>query len=308
MKKMTTRAIVIAAILSFSVMAQAELLPDVPEGAQAVTVDGRSLFAATPSEGALEKLAQARADYELDMDSADNIIWYARRTAYTGDYRRAIEIFSEGIKKHPDDARMYRHRGHRYISIREFDRAVADLEKAVELIAGTENETEPDGLPNARGIPISSLHGNTWYHLGLAYFLQHDWENAYRAYENGFNVARNVDNKVSTTHWRYTILRRMGRNEDAERVLDAITADMDVIENTSYHRLCLFYKGELSLEEMMNDVGDSPSGASAGYGVASWHYSNGDMEKAREQFEALTATSGWSSFGFIAAEVDLATM
>ncbi len=308
MRKFIARAMVFVAILSFSVLLRAHLLPEVPEGAQAVTLGGMPLFAAKPSEGALEKLAQARADYEADADDADNIIWYARRTAYTGDYRGAIEIFSEGIEKHPGDARMYRHRGHRYISIREFDRAIADLKKAAALIAGTENETEPDGLPNARGIPISSLHGNTWYHLGLAYFLKHDWENAYRAYENGFNAARNVDNKVSTTHWRYTILRRMGRNEDAERVLDAITADMDIIENTSYHRLCLFYKGELSLEEMMADVTDSPSGASAAYGVASWHYSNGDMEKARQQFEALTATSGWSSFGYIAAEVDLATM
>ena len=30
---------------------------------------------------------------------------------------------------------MYRHRGHRYISIREFDRAIDDLEKASKLIA-----------------------------------------------------------------------------------------------------------------------------------------------------------------------------
>ena len=48
----------------------------------------------------------------------DNIIWYGRRTAYLGDYREAIRIFSEGIEKHSKDARMYRHRGHRYISIR----------------------------------------------------------------------------------------------------------------------------------------------------------------------------------------------
>jgi len=308
MKKMITRAFALSVILSFSVMAQSELLPEVAEGAQAMTVDGRPLFAAKPSEGALQKLAQARADYESDPDNADNIIWYARRTAYTGDYRGAILIFSEGIQKYPGDARMYRHRGHRYISIREFDRAIADLETAAELIGGTENQTEPDGLPNARGIPISSLHGNTWYHLGLAYYLKHDWKNAYRAYENGFNAARNADNMVSTTHWRYMILRRMGRYGDAEKVLDAITADMDVIENMSFHRLCLFYKGELSLEEMMSDVTDSPSGATAGYGVASWYYSNGNIEKAKELFGALTATSGWSSFGYIAAEVDLAAM
>ncbi len=308
MKKVIKRVFGIAAILSFAMMAQAELLPEVPEGVQAMTVDGRPLFAGKPSEGALQKLAQARADYESDPNDADNIIWYARRTAYTGDYRGAIMIFSEGIEKHPDDARMYRHRGHRYISIREFDRAIADLEKATQLIAGTENQTEPDGLPNARGIPISSLHGNTWYHLGLAYYLNRDWENAYRAYESGFNAARNADNKVSTTHWRYMILRRMGRYEDAERVLDPITADMDVIENMSFHRLCLFYKGELSLEEMMKEVTDNPSGATAGYGVASWYYSNGEMDKAKELFEALTATSGWSTFGYIAAEVDLAAM
>jgi hypothetical protein len=98
----------------------------------------------------------------------------------------------------------------------------------------------------------------------------------------------------------------MGKDDEANKVLEAITADMDVIENMSYHRLCLFYKGELTLDEIMSDVTDSPAGASAAFGVASWHYSNGNLETAREQFEALTSTPGWSSFGFIAAEVDLA--
>ena len=51
---------------------------------------------------------------------------------------------------------------------------------------------------------------------------------------------------------------------------------------------------------------DNPAGASAAYGAASWHYSNGELEKATEQFKALTATSSWSSFGYIAAEADLA--
>ena len=310
MTQLAAYAIQAVVLLFFAGLAHSamDILPSVPEGAQATTVDGKPLFAAEASEGALQKLAAARADYEADPDNADNIIWLGRRIAYTEDYRGAIEVFSEGIKKHPNDARMYRHRGHRYISIREFDRAIVDLEKASELIAGTENETEPDGLPNALGIPISSLHGNTWYHLGLAYFLVHDWENALRAYENGFNAARNADNKVSTTHWRYTILRRMGRDADAKKVLEAITADMDVIENISYHRLCLFYKGEISLEAMMKDIVDSPSGASAAFGVASWHFSNGELDIATEQFKALTSTKSWSSFGFIAAEVDLSKM
>jgi len=214
-----------------------------------VSLSGEPLHVPEPGQGAIERLETAKADYDSDPDKANNIIWYGRRTAYTGDYRGAIEIFSEGIEKFPDDARMYRHRGHRYISIREFDRAVADLEAAAKLIEGTDNEIEPDGLPNALNIPVSSLHGNIWYHLGLAYYLKHDWDNAYRAYKAGFDAGRNDDNRVSTTHWLYSILRRKG-DPDAARVLDAISADMNIIENFSYHNLCLFYKGEMTLEEL----------------------------------------------------------
>ena len=198
-------------LLLLPVLGAAQVLPDVPEGAQAVSLlTGDALVSPEPSEDALEKLATTRADYEADPADPDKIIWYGRRTAYAGDFRGAIEIFTEGIEKFPGDARMYRHRGHRYISIREFDRAIADLEKAAELIEGTENETEPDGLPNALNIPVSSLHGNIWYHLGLAYYLEQDWDNAYRAYTNGFDAGRNDDNRVSTTHWLYMIACRKG--------------------------------------------------------------------------------------------------
>jgi len=185
-------------LLIVSAVSFAENLPEVAQGAQAVSLSGDALFAAAPGQGTLDRLAAAKKDYDDNPHNADNIIWYGRRTAYTGDYRGAIEIFSTGIKEFPDDARMYRHRGHRYISIREFDRAIHDLERAATLIEGTENETEPDGLPNALNIPISSLHGNTWYHLGLAYYLKQDWPNAHRAYTAGFNAGRNDDNRVST--------------------------------------------------------------------------------------------------------------
>ena len=289
-------------------VAQAQVLPEVPDGVQAISLSGAELRAAEPSATTLDLLAIARLDYERDPDDADNIIWYGRRTAYAGDYRGAIEIFTEGIGKHPDDARMYRHRGHRYISIREFRRAIDDLERAAELIEGQRNETEPDGAPNVLNIPVSSLHGNVWYHLGLAYYLVQDWDNAHRAYLNGFNAGRNDDNRVSTTHWLYMILRRAGRDEEATRVLDNISADMNVIENMSYHRLCLFYKGEISLEEMTADLVDNPSGAAGAYGVANWHYYNGDTGEAMRLLEALAATESWAAFGVIAAEADLAAI
>ena len=300
-------SLTIFAVFAFGQSGDAKLLPEVPEGAQAVSVTGTPLYAADPSEGALENHKTAKADYDADPMDVDNIIWYGRRTAYLGDYREAIRIFSEGIEKHLKDARMYRHRGHRYISIREFDRAIADLEKAASLIEGTENETEPDGLPNAQGIPISSLHGNIWYHLGLAYYLKHDWENAFRTYQNGFNAGRNDDNRVSTTHWLYSIARRMGDEARANKALEAIATEMDIIENFSYHRLCLFYKGEIPLEEILADGGDNPANAAVAYGVANWFFVEGESARAREMMQDLTSRSSWSAFGQVAAEVDLSS-
>ena len=300
------KTFIATALLVFAANISAANLPEVPADAQAVTLSGKALYSVQPGQAVLDNLAAAKKVYDADPDDADNIIWYGRRTAYTGDFRGAIEVFSEGIDKFPNDDRMYRHRGHRYISIREFDRAIADLERASKLIDGKTNETEPDGAPNAQNIPVSSRHGNIWYHLGLAYYLKHDWQNAYRAYKAGFDAGRNDDNRVSTTHWLYMILRRMGDREAADEVLDVISTDMNVIENTVYHNLCLFYKGELSLEEMLGDDADNPTGAAAAYGVANWYFYNDDEEEAQARLESLLATDSWSAFGYIAAEADLA--
>src|SRR4029078_11810488 len=97
-----------------------------------------------------------------------------RGIAYLARSRDAIETFSEGIEKHPDDARLYRHRGHRYITVREFPKAIEDLTKAAQLRSGKPVQVEPDGQPNARNIPTSTLQSNIYYHLGLAHYLSGD--------------------------------------------------------------------------------------------------------------------------------------
>jgi len=296
------------AILSLPAWVQADdsILPDVPDGVQAISLLGEELKAGDASKRLLDNLAVARADYEKDPDDADNIIWLGRRLGYVQDYRGAIEAFSEGIRKHPDDARFYRHRGHRYISIREFDRAIADLEKAAELIAGTGDEVEPDGAPNPAGIPVSTLHSNIWYHLGLAYYLKGDLDNALRVYEIAIAETPNDDMRVATTHWLYMTLRLLDRDEDAIAALGPIHEDMNVIESMPYHQLCLMYKGEAETGRVLTSNITEAGGDSAKYGIANWHYYNGRLDEARAGFEDMIATSGWASFGRIAAESDLA--
>ena len=134
---------------------------------------GKSYPIPDPSEEALADFEVAKEDYEASPNDVEAVIWYGRRTAYLGRSRQAIAIYTERIKNFPEDARLYRHRGHRYISIRNYEAAIADLEKAASMIQGQADQIEPDGMPNAQNIPLSSLHSNVWYHLGLAYYLTH---------------------------------------------------------------------------------------------------------------------------------------
>ena len=62
----------------------------------------------------------------------------------------------------------------------------------------------------------------------------------------------------------------------------------------------------MTVGELVGDGEDTPSGASAAYGLANWYTVTGDDENATKHLEALVATNSWAAFGFIAAEADLA--
>lgn len=273
----------------------------------AVSLTGDPLYSPAPNDELVKKRDQRKHDFEADPDNPDKLIWYGRFVAYAGDYEAAIAIFEKGAEQFPDDARMLRHAGHRYISTRKFDKAIEVLERATELIQGKENEVEPDGMPNAQNIPVSTLHGNIWYHLGLAYYLNHDFENALRAYKKCLATADRPDNVVSATHWIYMIHRRMGQEQAAKDCLDSIKIEMDVIENMGYHQCCCFYKGLITLEDLESSIKDGLQREAIDYAIGNWFLYNDDKEKARERLESLTSNGKWNAFGFIAAESDLAS-
>jgi tetratricopeptide (TPR) repeat protein len=252
------------------------------------------------------KLKEAQAQYEANPKNADAIIWFGRRLAYPGRFTEAIEIYTKGIALFPNDARFYRHRGHRRITLRQFDLAIADLKKAAQLIKGKPDEIEPDGQPNERNIPTSTLQFNIWYHLGLAYYLTGQNAKALDAYRECLKVSKSPDRLVSTTHWLYMTLRRLNRNNDAAKALEPITEGMDVIENTGYYRLLLMYKGILPADRLLDEAkGDSAASHSVLYGVGNWHLYNGRREQAVEILRRIVSSQQWTSFGFIAAEADL---
>jgi tetratricopeptide (TPR) repeat protein len=287
-----------------------------PEAVSIDTLQGQSLLKTpllqrqvSPLRDSLPiaKYLKALNDYNNNGMHAETIIWLGRRKAYLGDYKAAISVFAEGIAKFPNDARFYRHRGHRYISTRQLDLAIADLETASQLIAGSDDMVEPDGIPNRLNQPVSSLHTNIWYHLGLAYYLKNDLESALDAFRNCHEASNNDDMLVATAHWLYMILRRMQLPDAAAMVLQDIHSNMTIIENRAYHQLLLFYKGALTETELTDSEGLG-SNEAVHYGVANWYHYNGDVAEARARYQSLLDTGNWAGFGYIAAEADLSRM
>lgn len=255
---------------------------------------------------------QARAAFNNDPESEIKTIWYGRRTAYLGQFNDAIIIFSDGLMNFPDSYRLLRHRGHRFITRRQFAGAIRDLERAVELIDGVADEVEPDGMPNEKNIPRSTTHSNIYYHLGLARYLSGDYTGAAEAYRKNLEFAKNDDMLCANTYWLYLSLRKQGQAQAAQAALVPIEADMDVIENFTYHKLLLAYKGEekgegeAKVEDLLASEGiNSVDDATSAYGVGVWHLLNGDTEQANAIFEKIVDGPDWPAFGHIAAEVEL---
>jgi tetratricopeptide (TPR) repeat protein len=292
-----------AAVALIAVTASAQTKPE------ATSLAGTPLYvpATIPNKQKLDAdLAQAEKTLAANPKDAEAIIWVGRRLGYLWRYNDAIAMFTKGIELYPDNPKMYRHRGHRYITIRQFAKAQADFEKAAQLIKGKPDEIEPDGAPNPAGKPRSTLQFNIWYHLGLAYYLQGNYAKAYDAYVECMKVSNNDDSVTATSDWMWMTLMRLNRKADAAKVLERITPKMDILENGSYHRRLLMYKGLEKPEALLDTAkADDTTIATQGYGVGNYYYVTGDTAKAREVFQRVTAGGGWNAFGYIAAEADL---
>jgi tetratricopeptide (TPR) repeat protein len=172
------------------------------------------------------------------------------------------------MDEHPGDVRFPRYRGHRFISTRKFDFAIADLKRAAEIA------------------PVSF---DVSYHLGLAYYLRGDYNHAAREYQRCLTMAAQPkpqfmrgmpadwrpcqgldDNaRVAITEWAWRANRRAGKPDEAEKLLATITDAMKVTDNQSYYRTLLLYKG---LRTEVDIPSDANAVATASYGLGLWHW------------------------------------
>jgi len=200
------------------------------------TLLGKPVFARADTDGAI---AKADAALAADPGNVDLLLAAARARDAALQFHAAIELYGRGLAVAPDDVRLLRFRGHRYISIRRFDLAVADLERAAALAP-----TSFDVL----------------YHLGLAHYLRADYAAAARTYQTCLDAATpgplpagwrsctttraTANDRVAVSDWLYRSLRRAGRDDEARALLAPFTAGLTVGENEAYYTALRFYRGD----------------------------------------------------------------
>jgi tetratricopeptide (TPR) repeat protein len=235
------------------------------------------------SLAATEAIAGARATLAADPKNVARIIDLGVAQSGARQFREAIATFTRGLEIEPNNALLLRWRGHRYLSVREFDRAFADL---------------------SRGSTIDSTIYGIWYHLGIVQYVRGDFAGAAASFTKAQPIAPDAGELAGSTDWLWMSLSRAGRHAEAKAMLDR-RPDSKPVTNAYARRLQL-YRGEIGPDEVVTAADtDEVQVATLAYGLGNWYLVRGDAVKARAWFERSVQSGGWPGFGFIVSEVEL---
>jgi len=229
------------------------------------------------------EIAAAQAALAAQPRNVDLMLALGLAQAARQQYREAIATFTQGIALAPDNAVLYRWRGHRYLSVRELGSARTDLE---------------------RGLALDSLCYGCLYHLGIVKYVTGDFHGAAEAFARALPIAPNPGERAGSIDWSWMSLSRAGRAAEAEAMVREHADSLP--EGNAYTRRLALYRGEADPERILTPADTAGvDRATLSYGIGNWYLVRGDTARAREWFARAVATTGWPAFGFIAAEAEL---
>ena len=229
-------------------------------------------------------VARAERALQADVRTTQRYIELGVAQAGARQMQEAVQTFTRALAVAPNDPMLYRWRGHRNLSVRNFDAAMADL---------------------TRGYALDSLNYGTLYHLGVLRFVRGDFNAAADAFRRAQPRAPDAGELAGSTDWLWMSLQRAGRGAEASAML-ARRPD-SLATTVAYSRRLKLYRGEIAPEALITpaDTGDVDL-ATLSFGLGNWYLVKGDSTRARALFQRSVASGGWPAFGFIASEAELA--
>jgi tetratricopeptide (TPR) repeat protein len=228
-------------------------------------------------------VARAESALAHDPRNVDLIIQLGVAQSGARQYREAIQTFTRGLTVAPNNALLYRWRGHRYLSVRELDSARADL---------------------THGLALDSTVYGILYHLGIVRFARGDFAGAAEAFARAQPRAPDAGELAGSTDWLWMSLARAGKLTEANAML-ARHPDSLPVSNAYAQRLRL-YRGEIGPEAVITPADtEDIAVATLSYGLGNWYLVRGDTTQARAWFERSIKSGGWPAFGFIVSEIEL---
>jgi len=236
-----------------------------------------------------EALTTAQAALKADPRNIAKIIDVGVAQSGARQFREAIATFTRGLEIEPDNlsrALLLRWRGHRYLSVREFDKAFADL---------------------TRGAGLDPTIYGIWYHLGIVQFVRGEFAAAAESFTKAQPIAPDPGELAGSTDWLWMSLSRAGRGAEAKAMLDRKPESRLAPVTNAYSRRLQLYRGEIGPDAVLTPADtDEVQIATLAFGLGNWYLVRGDKAKARESFErSVQASGGWPGFGFILSEVEL---
>ena len=275
---------------------------------EAISFTGKNLYRREVDSVKLEKYNRLIDDLKsIENPSEEDYINLGNHYATIFQFGAAIDAYSKGMASYPDSYKILRHRAHRYLSTRKVDSALADLEKALVLIANSTEEAM-EYYPN--GKVKGTYEYWIWYHLGIGHFLNRNFEKANEAFSKCLQLSITAKNRVGAVDWLYNSYHKAGKPDMAQEVIDAYTFEEDLDLKYPYSQRVMLYKGDKKAEDF--EFISKPSSEWTGvemtvaYGIGSWYVFNGDLEKGKSLFNKVVELPYWNAWAYLLAEKEVA--
>lgn len=279
----------------------------IAEEPEAFSFSGQPLFARVADSTAQAKsdslIQGIRSKPEL---SEDDFIAIGRSLSGIGQFRKAVDAYTEGLSKYANSYKLLRYRGHRYINLRQLNRAIVDLNKAEELIRPEQPVFEVD----AAGKQGASYQHQIWYHIGLYHFLKGDYAKGAEAFEKSLATAYVGADKAGASDWLYNCYMRAGEKEKAAGIAKPFVLEFD-IENKDYpyYRRLLLFNGVIQPAELVDEnkaIGDMTLyEITKLYGLSNYYRYAGDTTRANLLCNKILQSPEWAGFAYASAELDV---